>query len=509
MAAVNKMSSNSTSLAYAAESTLGVLPGSPSWKYLEPNSYSDFGGESTKVSPTPINDGRQRKSGELTDLDVNAGFNHDLRFHNLTDMFESVMFASFRLKGTEDVVEVTTGADPDVYEVASTTGFLVGSIIKGFNHSLSFNNRMNVVTVVTSDTSVAVADGRLAEETPSNAYIKVVGHQGVSGDISVDASGDLPVIVSATLDFEAQGIVPGQAIYVGGDTAVTQFATAANNGMMRVRSVDGGEITIDKSVSVMQTDAGTSKTIQIYYGDVLKNETGSNITRKSFHIERTLGAPDNSSPGDIQSEYIKGAVASEFTLSIPSASLVNTDFNFLAIDHVIRSSSDGPIQSSVASPLASDIFNTSTDFSRIKMAAVSSTDEAPSSLYAFITEATITINNNLSGDKAVATLGSFDITEGTFTVSGSITAYFADVAAISAVRNNTDMTLDFWMVKNNQGIVLDLPLISLGDGRANVELNQAIKLPLSLEAATGEEISVGLNHTAMLTFFNYLPDAAE
>jgi hypothetical protein len=65
------------------------------------------------------------------------------------------------------------------------------------------------------------------------------------------------------------------------------------------------------------------------------------------------------------------------------------------------------------------------------------------------------------------------------------------------------------MVKNNQGIVIDIPLISLGDGRLNVEQDQPITLPISMDAATAEDIATGMDHTVLLTFFNYLPTSAE
>ena len=54
----------------------------------------------------------------------------------------------------------------------------------------------------------------------------------------------------------------------------------------------------------------------------------------------------------------------------------------------------------------------------------------------------------------------------------------------------------------------DLPLISLGDGAPELALDTLIKLPLSSEAASGAKIQSGYNHTAMVCFFDALPEAA-
>lgn len=511
MAQVNKIDSNTTGLAYAEEASLGTLPGSPVWNRLEPNSYDDFGGELTTVAPNPINPSRQRKKGVITDLDASGGFNHNLSFYNVKDLLQGVFFANMREKGREVVtaVDVDT-SNPDEYEVASTTGFLSGSLIKGFNFTNAANNGLNVVTAIVTDVSVEVADGQLVAETPpANAYIQVVGYRSASGDIDVDASGDLPKLTSTTLNFTTLGLVVGQWIYVGGDLTANQFSTAANNGFKRIRAIAANELTLDKSVLTMVTEANTTKLVDIYFGDVLRNESGTNIVRRSYHVERTLGAPDDSSPSAIQSEYLRGAIPSEFTINIPTANLVNVDLAFLALSHEQREGGSGQLQSSVVSAQRSDIYNTSSDFSRIKMSTVSDTNEAPTPLFAFITEATITINNNLSPNKAVGTLGAFDVTAGTFQVSGNITAYFSNVTAIQAVRNNADITLDMAIVKDNQGIVIDIPLVALGDGRLNVEQDQPITLPLSMDAATAEDVATGMDHTMLLTFFGYLPNAAE
>lgn len=514
MAQVNKIDSNITGLAYAEEAALGSLPGengyggSPVWKRLNPNSYNDFGGELVTVAPNPINPSRQRRKGVITDLNASGGFNHNVTFSNLLDLMQGFMFADIRDKGIEEPTAVDVSGDPDIYSVAATAGFLVGSLIKGVGFTNSANNALNVVTAISADTSVGVADGQLVTEAspPSGAYIKVVGNQAGSADLDVVVSGDLPVITSSTLDFTTLGLVPGQWVFVGGDSAATKFVNAANNGFKRVRSVAANALTFDKSESAMVAETGTGLTIQLFFGDVLKNETGALIKRRSYNIERLLGAPDDSST-DVQSEVLVGAMASEFTLNVPQAELLNADLTFQATDNV-QLTAGNEKQTSVDEGEGDFEYNTSSDVPRINMHVVSATNESPTPLFTYITEATITINNNLSPNKAVGVLGAFDVSAGTFQVGGNLTAYFANVSAITAVRNNSSVSLDIAFVRDNRGIFFDLPLISLGDGRANVELDQPITLPLTTEAASGQDIDQNLNHTLAITYFYYLPDAA-
>lgn len=519
MAQVPKIDSNITGLAYAEEAQLGLLPGeggnagTPVWYRLNPNSYSDFGGEIITVAPNPINPSRQRRKGVTTDLNASGGFNQNLTFQNLTHLMQGVMFASIRPTGEEIVTAIDVdGANPDEYEVASTAGFLVGSLIIGRGFNNSANRALRAVTAIVLNTSVEVADASLVSEPapPFGSDIKVVGHQFVSNDVNIVITGDFASMTSdAAFNFTTLGLVPGEWVFIGGDTVGTRFANGANNGFKRIRSVSATAIVFDKSDLPMVAESlAGAQTVRLFFGDVLRNETGALIVRRTYNVERTLGAPDDAFPLQIQSEVLIGAVPNEFTLNIPQAELANIDMSFVATDNSQRIASLGPKQTLVQSFRPATEYNTSSDVGRIRLGIVSLTEEAPPALFAYVTEASITINNNVTPNKAVGILGAFDVTAGTFAVSGSITAYFSNVAAAQAVRNNTSVTLDISFVKDNTAMIFDLPLISLGDGRLNIEIDQPITLPLNTDAASGQDVDPGLDHTLLVTYFHYVPDAA-
>jgi hypothetical protein len=507
MAKLKKIDSNVTGLRYAEEVSLGVLPGSPIWVPLEPNSYSDFGGEISTVARNPINPTRQRKKGVTTDLSASGGISQDITQKNIQNMMQGFLFADLRIKAEQDVTTISATSE---YNVADETGIAVGSLVYASGFADAANNGLKNVSAVAAGV-VTVSETLVNDGSPTaGANIVVVGVTGAAGDIDVDSTGTLPAITSTTLDFTTLGLTVGEWIYVGGDSASTAFSTAANNGFARISSILANRVEFDKTEDTMVTEASTTETVQLFFGRVLKNEVGTLIKRRSYQLERSLGAPDDAAPGDIQSEYVVGAVPSELTFNLPSADKVTLDLSFVGTDVEQRDSTTGLKAGGTRPDLVeADAFNTSSDFSRIKLAKVVAGDPAPVDLFAFAEEMTITLTNNLSPNKALGVLGSFEITAGTFEVGGSMTAYFADNVAAQAIRDNNDLTFDIHMVKQNSGITVDLPLVSLGDGRPNVEQDQPIKLPLGMEASTGAKISGDLDHTMLFMFWDYLPTAAD
>jgi hypothetical protein len=507
MAAVNKIDSNVTGLAYAEEDSIGAVA-APVWFPLEPNEYGDFGAEVSLLARNPINSGRQRKKGVVVDLDAAADFSMDLTQTNLESILQGFMFADLRRKGEQVVTAVDASGDPDVYEMADTTGFAVNDLVFGKEFTNAGNNAVNKVTAVSAGVSVGVADGQLTTEAspPASATLVVVGHEFAAGDLDVDASGALPKLVTSAKDCTELGLIPGEFIYIGGDGAGQLFANAENNGWARVYSVSANEIVLDKTSFTMVTEASTTETIRLFFGRVLKNESAlANQVRRSYQLERQLGAPDDSLPSQIQSEYVVGAVPNELTLNFNTADKLTADMAFVATDRETRTGATGVKSGTRATLTSEDAYNTTSDVARLKMAILDRSSGAnPGQLFAYLTEFTISVNNNVSPNKAISVLGAFDLTAGQFEVDGEATAYFSDVTAAAAVRNNSDVTFDVIVAKNNKGIAIDIPLIALGDGQLEVAQDEPIQLPLETAAAA----DTVFDHTMLMVFFDYLPTVA-
>jgi len=513
MALVTSISSNATGLRIAEETTPKVLPGSPDWDTAEPNSYNDFGAQIGTTARTPIDPSRQRKKGVTTSLQASGGYNSDITQENLQRQLQGFLYADLRTKSEELVTAVTLTT---TYTVAANgADYTTATLLFGKNFDDAENNGLK--TVASSTATTVVVNETLVNDAGPNARAQIsrVGVVSAAGDVDVDVSGTFPALTSTALDFTDLGVLPGEFIFIGGDVsgaAGDQFLNAENNGFKRVKSVTATVLTLDKSDSDMVTEANTAETVHIYIGRVLKNESDPTLqVTRTYTLERTLGAPDDASPAAIQADGLEGAYANEFTFNLAPEGKVTVDLGYVALDGItVTGAAALPSASGTIFPIAeATAFNTSSDFSRIRLAKVDSTDEAPVPLLSFIEEITLTINNNVVPNPALSVLGAAVVSVGNFEVGGQMTGFFQNTIATTAIRDNDNLTLDYALVKENSGIVVDLPLLSLGEGRPTVEQNVPVKLPLSNEAASGALVDANYNHTLFMVFFDYLPTAAE
>lgn len=478
-------SSNRTGLAYAreVEGSLGTLPVTPNWITGEPNSYNDHGGTLTTVARQPINASRQIKKGAVVDKDAVAGFQSDFTQTNMNSLFESCFFANFRLLNRQTVTSVSGTA-----YTKTSHGYEVGDLIAAKGFTNSSNNGFKEITATTANTYSC--SGLVVEASPpATAVTEKVGIQAPSnGDIQVNADGNL---TSTTFDFTTLQLVGGEWIFIGGDSASTAFSESANNGFKRVSAISANLLTIDKSSTTMALDTAAGVTVQIFVANRLRNEPSpDDIKVISHQFERSLSGGGY--------DYVIGAIANTMNLTVGTAGKVEIDLNFVGIDVETRTQVQGEKSGDREVLITENLFNTSSDVKRMKIASTSAV-----SLSDFVLDFNISLNNNLSPDKAVSVLGAIGVTEGFFNISGSANAYFTDVSTIEAVQNNTDVTIDLIMAKENSGFAFDIPLLGLGEGKPDIQINTPITLPLSYDAG---ESSFG--HTALVNQWVYLPDLA-
>jgi hypothetical protein len=510
----DKVDSNATGLAFAEEVSLKTLPANPVFYGLEPNSYSDFGGELGTTARNPINQSRQRRKGGTTDIDASGGINHDLT-HGLKRIMQGFLFADAHVKPSNRSLLAAAVAITAVDDAADTYAlvdgddlFQVGHLLLASRFGIAANNGLKVVTAATA--SLITVSQALVDEAapPATAELRAVGFEFAAGDLSLSAA--IAGVVSVTTvakDFLTMALNVGEWVFVGGGTVGTNFVDNAPF-YARISAISAKTLTFDKTtIANPVDDAGATKTIRLFFGDFIRNEKNPDlIKRRTYHLQRSLGRDANG----VQSEVIAGSVPNEITVNIPTPgpdSKVNLDMSFVGMDYDTRTGLEGLLSATaggtLVDPASEDFFNTSSHIYRSRIAAIDPTSSNPAALIGYVSEATLTINNNVEPNKAIGTFGAFDASVGTFEVGGSFDAYFGTVVAVAAIRNNADVTYDLILAKQNAAMVFDLPLIALGSGRLEVEQDEPITLPIEQMAAEG-----AMGFTLGLTFFNYVPSVA-
>ena len=276
-------------------------------------------------------------------------------------------------------------------------------------------------------------------------------------------------------------------------TQQTNFATAVDRGFARVVSVATNLLTLDKRPVDWSIDAGAGKTIEIYFGPFLRNlsVTDADFIERSFMFESyyasldTLGSPETAD----YYEYAKGNFCNELTIEFPLTDKATASWGFVGTD------TDNPTQTQKSGtfigPLKKEAVNTTSDFARLR---IQETDET--GLTSFVKSLTLTLNNNVTPEKVLGTLGAVFMNFGNFVVTGEMQVLFTNTQVVTAVRANRTVGMDFVVTNGDGGLGIDIPSMTLGDGNKEFTLNETVKLNLNGEAFEDVTLgtSIGVTH---------------
>jgi hypothetical protein len=495
--------SNITGLAFAEEvlGTPKTLPGTPVWYAIEPNSYANFGATSKSVKRETINASRQNRKGIVTGIDVPVGFQLDMSSKSPYVMMQGFMFADWRAKDNL----VPTAVSATQYTVpAGGAGFLANDLLFAEGFGVPGNNGLKVATASTG-TTVSAPGLAVEASPPSTALITRVGRQGAAGDYTLTINGSGQACLNTTAgNFSTLGIIPGEWLFIGGDTAGTQFATAGANGFYRVFSVVNLQVVFDRwpgsspstGVYTAVADAGAAKTIQVFLGHCIKNEATPALQKfRTYQFERFLGGT--------KYQYELGGGANTWKLTVKDGDKTTLDLGFIGMDEDLTQVA-AKAGTRVAIP-GETIFNAATSFSRIRLLG----QDGVTPLTAILTDLSLSIDNGINALTGITNaIGAVDLSAGSFTVSGSLTAYLSTLAAVAAVKTNPDCSVDVAMVENYNGSgtgwLFDVPLLMISGGQSKVEKDKPVTIDVNLDAAA----HATLNHTLVAVRYAYLPQLA-
>lgn len=540
MALLSKIDSNVTGLAIAREQSNGVLPAAPIWIAMQPNEYpGNFGGELSLTARTPISQLRQNRKGVVTDLNAAGSFGQDMTMYSFQPLWPGLFLANRRDKpqaggrlSATSVESVTAAAGTAIFDLGEPAGFPAGlGFVEGMLvHTEGFgqagnNSGENVfrVTNVNGDT-VSVQGGTVEANPPADAIIRSVGFQFDASDAAITRSGgNFPTLTFSAQDNGALPLIAGETIFLDGVTEANRFnsvGAARVRARVRVAPPTNGasSLTFDQTSggadgeTEMVADAGTGKTIQIFWADVTNNVAADDalFNQVTYTLLRTLGRPDDAD-GITQGESVNGSLWNNATVTIPTGNKVTIAAEFLSTNNQnFAGTAQDPLPvvlDAIQDLPESAAFNTTNDIPDIRLYE-RSTDPAavvPQRFFRFISELTMNISNNATANKAVGVLGAFAVTAGNFTSTSDMTGYFQRVGALEAIRNNADVGMFAFAEQTfggrRGGLLFDLPFGSISTPGLNVTGDAPITAPLTLTSAVDPDF----NHTMIVHEYWFLP----
>jgi hypothetical protein len=366
------------------------------------------------------------------------------------------------------------------------TVFLAGNIIRG----TGFNNGNDTLYVATASaaTSITIAGGTVDAAPAVGARIKVVGHQGGTGDIAaVTAGGN--AITSTTLNFTTLGLVVGQWVKFSAEGGAFSFATVANRGYCRISAIAAQRLSFDIVPTGWTADTGTGQTIRMYYGDTIRN----GVIEFSYRMEKQYGLISGT-----RYAYFRGMEVASMAISADTRAIVTQTFSFMGSDGTVPSGTRD-VSATTESAATGTVLDSSNSVPMIleNGGAVGTPN--------FVSSFAFTLDNNLRTRAAVGSAGAIGVGQGRSDISGSLATYFGDETYLTKLINNTASSVTFLFrdLAKLRGELWDVPRIKYSGGVPEVTgIDTDIFASLTWQGI--RDATANRDYTFMLNRFDYL-----
>lgn len=495
--------SESVTLSVCNETSLGVA--STIFQILQPNAggIGSFYPKLKTVAPLPLSKNRQLEAPQIVDLDATPEITTDL-VKDTQDAFCESWFLSAAQHpgGTNQALWSTrdgtlTARTTTAFTVTANGALQAGILLIGKGWVSNPNNTLLVVGASSTGTTINVAGG--VAETPSGyvATLEVAGFRGASGDIQLDASGNL---ISTVADFTTMGLQVGMPIWVGGVSGGgNAFATAGYQGYALIAGpISAHSLPLTRRQwTVGSADTGTGKQIDIYFGRWLRNVPFGDAAYKEPTVQFELTYPKLSAGTTDEYVYAAGNLvdSAEFTFPAQNLATVNTKFIGTTIGNPTTTRASGA--STAAAPLAIARYNTVSNITYLKVAKQSDDSVVSDD----IDNWKLTLMNHVTAQKQQGFLGTKRDVVGKCEVSIDMTAYLTSDAALAACANNTTLQFGAGFRNTDGGIFINVPDCKCTDSPPTFSANSAVTLALKLGAFR----DLTSNYTLSMGLFAFIP----
>ena len=256
-----------------------------------------------------------------------------------------------------------------------------------------------------------------------------------------------------------------------------------------------GSVVFDKVSPALQIDSTASpNAVDVLFGEFIRNRAvdHADYLERSFQFELTSPGLGESAGGVAEDryEYSKGNYCNTVGFALPLTDKAVATFAFIGTD------TDSPVAAQKAGAIAAQsptqraAFNTSADIARLRI-----TEADEDGLTTDFKSLTLTLNNNVSPEKVVGTVGAKFVNFGNFFVNLETQLIFTNEAVIQKIRDNETVTMDF-VVKNSDGVIaVDIPSMILGGGGREFPRGESVLINLTCEANDDNifESSIGVS----------------
>lgn len=528
MVAVRKIPADCTSLSYEIEESLTELPASPKFKLVDPNSYTgEFGANVEYMVEKTIGSGRAPKKGEPVGKTVPAGFEQSVRqdwiqpflpgfFFN--DPIETPNTNAFRSSPKNPPVVPSKLASVSATKFVGTNfteangwKILDTPLVVGSGFANDANNGLHKITAITA--TELTAAGLAAESSVDDASIEVCGVEvsAASAKSNISISGNEITIIASQLG-TGKTLTPalGSFVHIGGDGDGTKYAGAgkSNTGWARVvRTVPNG-IVCDLTTFTPSVVTGNNNNVQIFLPTrVFRDQiTCDDKFRTTYQLERRLGHADTTYPHE-QSQLVTGAVANQIDFAMPTKSKVMATLNFICAESYRRTGATNLLApwSGTRKPMSrkNSLVNMSTDLKYGIIYRHDASKFMPNSIFGLVLDGTLSLNNNCAPIEGWGVYGAYDINTGELDIQANLTALFTNVSALDLAEEGVDAGLFVVFAHDNQGFILDCPLMTVQASPLQVTANEPVKISLTNSVNESD-----FGYAASLQFFDYLPTEA-
>ena len=475
---MGRVLTNNTALSFTVETSLGTA--GDTWTSLEPNDIGTYGATTTTVAREPISKDRARRKGTITDLESAVEFESDLTVSAMSDFGEGFVFASsptaiLRFNNTSFANSSDLCSVPALSAAQAGMLTYAAAGAKSLVYLGGYGSFDGVYPLaaqpVTSDTELEI-DGTgitTSFSTDPSRSIEVAGVELGASDCTIAVSGSTVTLTSAAdvSDFATLGLTAGMMVFIG-----NRSTTTGSRGFARVVSVASNVVPLDKADATLVAGSGISD-ISVMFGQLYRNVStdDASFIERSYQFE--LAMPNLGAAAATGYEYAKGNFANTLSLNVPLADKATMSFGFVGTDTEVPTTTQKTHTTEVE-PSLTEAFNTSSDVLRLR---VTDTDET--AMTSCFKDFTLSLNNNVSPERCIGTLGAEFMNTGNFLVDLEAEVLFTDEDVVSAIRNNDTVTLDAVIRNNNGAVAVDIPSLTLGDGAKSFPVNESVTISLS------------------------------